>query len=50
MQYAIQIPFEGKWLYITEEFGSVRLFDSFADAEAKSVWLNNRIVEYKSGT
>ncbi len=49
MQYAIQIPFEGKWLYITEGFGSVMLFDSHAEAEAKNVWVNSRIVEHKPG-
>lgn len=48
MQYAIQIPFEGKWLFITEGVGqTVKLFDSAEAAEAASVWVNSKVVEYQ---
>jgi hypothetical protein len=48
MKYAIQIPFEGQWLYITEGFGQeVKLFDSEDAAKAASVWVNSKVVQYQ---
>lgn len=47
--YAIQIPFEGDWLYVTEGLDlTVKTYDSEAQArKAALIWTNCRVVAYQ---
>lgn len=48
--YAIQIPFDGDWLYVTEGVDlAVKLFDSEDLArQAALIWSNYRVVQYQT--